>query len=392
MNAKPILLVDDEIKVLNSLSRTLSEENFDDIKTTQKSQDALEIIKRTPDLALIISDYRMPGMNGIELLSQVHQKSPDVTRILLTGAADLDMALDAINKGHIFRFLLKPCSEDILIAAVKDGLRQNELITSERDLLKKTLYGSIKVMIDTLSVLNPGIFAQSGRLRNLARDLAAELNLEDQSWEIELAALLSQIGTVTIPNNIIESWHKGEPLEEPELKMIRSIPRMGKVLIRNIPRLENIAEAVGYQNCTYRGPATLDNPSADRIPLMSRILKVLVDFDVLIEKSHNPALAFQAMLGHEAEYDPNILTPFRLMILRNQSQISYHTTGAIKGEKELSIDAIRLGMVLSRDVIDKHGTVIVAKGALNNEVLLQKLINCSRSQTILDPIYIESGF
>lgn len=392
MNAKPILLVDDEIKVLNSLSRTLSEENFDDIKTTQKSQDALEIIKRTPDLALIISDYRMPGMNGIELLSQVHQKSPDVTRILLTGAADLDMALDAINKGHIFRFLLKPCSEDILIAAVKDGLRQNELITSERGLLKKTLYGSIKVMIDTLSVLNPGIFAQSGRLRNLARDLAAELNLEDQSWEIELAALLSQIGTVTIPNNIIESWHKGEPLEEPELKMIRSIPRMGKVLIRNIPRLENIAEAVGYQNCTYRGPATLDNPSADRIPLMSRILKVLVDFDVLIEKSHNPALAFQAMLGHEAEYDPNILTPFRLMILRNQSQISYHTTGAIKGEKELSIDAIRLGMVLSRDVIDKHGTVIVAKGALNNEVLLQKLINCSRSQTILDPIYIESGF
>lgn len=392
MNAKPILLVDDEIKVLNSLSRTLSEENLDDIKTTQKSQDALEIVKNTPDLALILSDYRMPGMNGIELLSQVHKIAPDVTRILLTGAADLEMALDAINKGHIFRFLLKPCSEEILIAAVKDGLRQNELITSERDLLKKTLYGSIKVMIDTLSVLSPGIFAQSGRLRNLARDLAGALHLDDQSWEIELAALLSQIGTVTIPNNIVENWHKGELMGESELKMIRSIPRMGKVLIRNIPRLENIAEAVGFQNCNYNGPGTIDSPKGDRIPLMARILKVIIDFDGLAEKSHNPALAFQSMLGHEAEYDPSILSEFRQMVLRNHSQSSYQTTGASRGEKEISIEAIRLGMVLSRDVIDKSGALIVAKGSLNNEVLLQKLINCSRSQTILEPVYIESGY
>lgn len=392
MSAKPILLIDDEVKVLNSLSRTLSEENFDEIKTTQNGHDALEVIKNTPDLAVIVSDYRMPGMNGIELLTQVHNNYPDVTRILLTGAADLDMALDAINKGHIFRFLLKPCSEEILLAAVKDGLRQNELLTSERDLLKKTLYGSIKVMIDILSVLSPDIFAQSGRLRNLARDLAGALHLEDQSWEIELAALLSQIGTVTIPKVIIERWHHGEALEEPELKMIRSIPRMGKILIRNIPRLEKIAEAVGYQNCTYNGQATMDNPTANMIPLMARILKVIIDYDVLTEKIQDPVIAFQGMLNHEAEYDPNIMAAFRLIVFPKNGHSSYQVTSAARGEKEIRIENVRLGMILSRDVIDRTGTLIIPKGALNNDVLLQKLINCSRSQTISEIVYIESGF
>ncbi|MEI6291887.1 MAG: response regulator, partial [Chloroflexota bacterium] len=251
MAAKSILLVDDEIKVLNSLARTLSEANYDDISTAQNGMEALAILKSSPNVALIVSDYNMPGLNGIELLRLVHQDFPDVTRILLTGAADLDMAVEAINQGSIFRFLLKPCSPLNFKAAIKDGLRQNELIIGERELLSKTLSGSIKVLIDILSLLSPGIFSQASRLRNLARNLAGSLRLEDQAWEIEVAALLSQVGAVTMPRDILERWHKGELLEEHETKMIRAIPRLGKLLIKNIPRLENIAEAVGYQNCTF---------------------------------------------------------------------------------------------------------------------------------------------
>jgi response regulator RpfG family c-di-GMP phosphodiesterase len=382
-------------------------------------------MKKTPDLALIVSDYQMPGMNGIELLDQVRKDAPDITRILLTGAADLTMAMDAINRGNIFRFLLKPCSSEVFLTALKDGLRQNELLVSEREMLNKTLSGSIKVMIDILSMLSPNIFAQASRLRNLAHDLVETLYLEVQPWELELAALLSQIGTVTIPNHIIESWHKGEILEEPELNMIQSIPHMGKILIRNIPRLENIAEAVGYQNCTFSGQADINIPSAEKIPLMARILKVIVDFDVLIEKSRNPTIAFQNMLSHEAEYDPYILDAFRLMVLRNYSQSSYqvsvHTllsqepeydpsiwsefreivapnenpssyqvSAALSGEKEIVVDGIKSGMVLSRDVSDKNGTLIVAKNTTITDVLMYKLINYFHSQEISEPVYIES--
>jgi response regulator RpfG family c-di-GMP phosphodiesterase len=392
MSTKPILLVDDEIKILYSLSRTLGEQDFDEIKIAQSGQEALVIIRSTPGLALIVSDYHMPGLNGIELLAKVRESSPDITRILLTGAADLEMALEAVNKGNIFRFLLKPCPTETLTAAIKDGLRQYELITAERELLSKTLSGSIKVMIDILSMLSPGIFSQASRLRNLAHDLAVGLHLEDQAWEIELAALLSQIGAVTIPRDTLQRWQNGELLTESETKMIGSIPRIGKLLIKNIPRLENIAESVGYQNCNYSGPTAFDAPTAESIPLMARILKVIIDFDRLIEKSYNPSIAFQTMLIHQSEYDPNILAAFRLKIPSVDSQYSHKISDARKGEKEISIEAIRLGMVLSRDVIDQNGILIVSKDTVITDVLMYKLINYFHSHAISEPIYIESAF
>jgi len=426
MSTKSILLVDDEIKVLNSLSRTLSDEDFDEIKIAKNAREALGIVKNTPDLALIVSDYHMPGMNGIEFLEQVRKSSPDITRILLTGAADFAMALESINKGYIYRFLLKPCSPEIFLAALKDGVRQNELILAERELLNKTLSGSIKVMVDILSLLNPAVFTQSGRLRDMARDLSETLYLEVEPWEVELAALLSQIGAVTIPNPILESWQKGEPLNEAEMRMIQSIPQMGRILINNIPRLEKIAAAVGYQNCAYNGPAGSNAPTKNQIPLMARILKVIVDFDILLQKTHNPSIVFQNMRAQEADYDPHILSAFRLMTLRNYSLNSYQpsvhkllseeyeqnkdnwsefreielqgetpseyqVSGAQKGEKELSVDGLKAGMVLSRDVFDKYGALIVSKNTIVTDVLIYKIINYFHSQDLSESVYIESA-
>ena len=392
MSAKPILLVDDEVKVLNSLSRSLAEEGFADIKIAQSGQGALETVKSTHDLALIVSDYHMPGMNGIELLEQMRKNSPDVTRILLTGAADLEMALDAVNKGHIFRFLLKPCESEILVTAIQDGLRQNELINAERELLSKTLSGSIKVMIDILAVLSPGLFAQAGRLRDLARGLVGALHLEEQAWEIELAALLSQIGAVTVPRNIVNRWQRGELLEDPETKMVRSIPHTGKLLIKNIPRLENIAEAVGYQSCIYKGQSTIDAPTSDKIPLIARILKVIVDYDRLLEKTGDSTIAFHSLLIHESEYDPDILGAFRLQVLHMDNQADHRLSGALKGEKEINIEALRLGMMLTRDVIDNNGILVVSKDTVVTDVLKYKLINYFRFHAIEGPVYIESVF
>jgi response regulator RpfG family c-di-GMP phosphodiesterase len=392
MSKKSILLVDDDSKVLSALSRTLNEVEFNDIITAPNGLSALEIIKNTPDLGLIISDYRMPGLNGIKFLVQARKDAPDVTRILLTGAADLDMALDAINQGHIFRFLVKPCLPETLVAAVNDGLRQNELFTMERELLSKTLSGSIKVMVDILSLLSPSIFAQAGRLRDLAREMASALQLKDQAWEIELAAILSQIGAVTMPRNILERWHKGEPLEDYETNMIRSIPQIGKLLIHNIPRLENIAEAVGNQNCTFYRQANSDEPSADNIPLMARILKIIIDYERLIEKANTPSSAFKIMQTHESEYDPDILDTFRLDVLRLDRQPVYKLSGASTNEKEVHMDGIHLGMVLARDVVDKNGILIISSGTIITDVLMYKLKNYIHSQIISGPVYIENDY
>ena len=174
------------------------------------------------------------------------------------------------------------------------------------------------------------------------------------------------------------------------MKMIRTIPQTGRLLIKNIPRLQSIAEAVGYQNCTYSGQTTIDAPTSEEIPLMARILKVIVDYDRMVEKTRDPSVAFQTLLIHESEYDPTILATFRLQVLRIDSQFTYRLSNALKGEKDVNIDGIKLGMVLTRDVIDKNGILIVSKDTVITDVLRYKLINYFRSRTIEEPVYIES--
>jgi response regulator RpfG family c-di-GMP phosphodiesterase len=389
MTSETILLVDDETNVLSSLSRTLFEEDFGEIFIAQNGSDALEIIKKNPDMAVVISDFHMPGMNGIDLLVKIRELSPDTTRILLTGAADLDMALNAVNKGNVFRFLLKPCPADILISSVRDGVRYNQLILGERELLSKTLNGSIKVMIDILGEQNPLIFNQANRLRRLAHDLAIALHLEEKSWEIELAALLSQIGAVTIPQETLYKQIKGLELNDSEREMIASIPRMGRQLIKNIPRMEVVADAVGDQNCTFLGHLDPDSPMGLKIPIISRILKIIMDYDRFREFTHSSVSAVRTMEARKSDYDPEIFAVFCTKVLKIDEQLAYRASKAKLGEKQIYVDDLKIGMVLSRDVTDKKGILVVAKDTTITEVLLYKLINYFRSQAIFAPVFIE---
>src|SRR5512133_2160787 len=150
-----ILLVDDEPNVLSALTRELNSFQFNDIVTAKDGIEAIELLRVTPNVALIISDYRMPGLDGISFLLEAQEICPDATRMILSGVADLEMATNAINLGQIFLLLLKPCAPDNFISSVKAGIRQYELVTSERDLLQNTLKGSIKILTDLLAVINP---------------------------------------------------------------------------------------------------------------------------------------------------------------------------------------------------------------------------------------------
>ncbi|NLF50246.1 MAG: response regulator [Leptolinea sp.] len=390
MSTDVILLVDDEANVLSSLSRTLFEEDFGEILTANNASEALEILEKGVIPSVVISDYHMPGINGIDLLSAIRKRIPETTRILLTGAAALDMAINAVNKGNVFRFLVKPCPSDVFINAVKDGIRYNQLVLGEKELLVKTLNGSIKVMIDILEVQNPLIFTKVGRLRKLAHNLALALDLKDQMWEIELAALLSQIGSVTIPQDILYKQIKGVELSDSEREMIASIPRMGRQLIKNIPRLENVAEAVGNQNLVFTNPVKSDSLSGDNIPIISRILKIVLDYDRLRTTLFSSVDAINQMQAHENDYDPSILSVFCTRVLEIDEQITYKATKARLWEKQIFVDDLKIGMTLSRDVVDRNGTLIVAKKTVVTEVLIFKLSNYFRSQSIMTPVFIES--
>jgi len=384
-----ILIVDDEVNVLSSLSRTLFEEDLGEIYTAKDAIEAIRIIREESIPSVIISDYHMPGMNGIDLLVKVREIAPDTTRVLLTGAADLGMALEAVNKGNIFRFLLKPCPSEVFLQAVKDSLRYNQLILGERELLSKTLNGSIKVMIDILEAQSPFISSRANRLRKLAHNLAVALNMQDKLWEIELAALLSQIGAVTIPQELLLKNFQGKELLDGEREMINSIPRMGRQLIMNIPRLESIAEAVGNQSCTYFAKSDSGSPSGKDIPVISRILKIVLDYDRFRGNLLSSVAAIKMMKARESDYDPQIFEVFCTKVLQIDEQLAYYATKPNLGEKQIYIDDLKTGMVLARDVVDRNGILVVAKDTIITEVLQYKLINYFRSQALVTPLFIE---
>src|SRR6266851_2891936 len=147
MNPK-ILCVDDEPNVLSAFERQLRKEFA--VTTARDGAEALDLAARQGPFAVILSDMRMPGMTGVELLTRMRQAAPDTVRIMLTGNADQQTAVEAINEGHIFRFLTKPCAPELLARAVAAGVEQHRLIHAEKEVLEQTLRGTITVLTEVL--------------------------------------------------------------------------------------------------------------------------------------------------------------------------------------------------------------------------------------------------
>ncbi|HOM04548.1 MAG TPA: SpoIIE family protein phosphatase [Candidatus Kapabacteria bacterium] len=158
---KKILFVDDEINVLHGYRRNLR--SLFDVHIANSGSEALKIIAEQGDFAVIISDYRMPEMDGIELLHKVKEISPDTIRIILTGFADMQIAIEAINEGNIFRFLTKPLPTDKLINSINDALEQYRLITTEKELTRKLqeAYDTIRKDLETAAELQREFLPQN---------------------------------------------------------------------------------------------------------------------------------------------------------------------------------------------------------------------------------------
>lgn len=370
-----IFLVDDEPNVLSALTRELNAFQYTDIVTAKDGLEAIELLRVTPNVALIISDYRMPGLDGISFLLEAQEICPDATRMILSGVADLEMATNAINLGQIFRLLLKPCAPENFIASVKAGIRQYELVTSERDLLQNTLKGSIKILTDLLAVINPDSFSQSNRISALARKFAVELGLVN-AWEVELAGALCRIGCVTVPPVVLEAWMKGRILDEREHHMIDSVGKIGHHLLRNIPRLEKIAEGIRYQSTPFQ-PATptINMPKVLDIPLIGRILKIVIDYDRFLSIEQNSKAAINRLVHQPNEYDTDLLKSFQRMITQEQEVESVASAKKESPLVEVSIDEVKTGMVIMGHVFDKKGRLLIGSGTVVTDIVKLRLEN-----------------
>ena len=295
---RKILCVDDEPRVLNGLKRNLSLDF--DIMTAESGREGLERIASSQPFAVVVSDMRMPQMDGASFLKKVWEVAPDTTRVLLTGEAEIDSAIAAVNEGHIFRFLKKPCPPDELKRALIAATEQYDLVRSERVLLEETLHQSVKTLTDILSIVSPSAFSRSSRILRLVKKIIKQLGVED-GWRFELAAMLSQIGCVTLPDAIVDKVCGEQALSPDEEKMFFRHPQAGYDLVRHIPRLDSVAEMIYYQEKKYNGEGVPDDDRKGKeIPLGARVLRVAFDYDALA-RSKDPYQAVSIMQERTGE-------------------------------------------------------------------------------------------
>jgi response regulator RpfG family c-di-GMP phosphodiesterase len=279
---KKILCVDDEPHILQGYERALRK-NFE-IYTAVGGAEAISMIEKAGDFAVVVSDMRMPGMDGIQFLRRAREIAPEIVRIVLTGIADQQTAVDAVNEVNIFRFLSKPCPPEILAGALEAGLEQYRLITAEKQLLGETLGSSLQVLIEMLAMVNSTAFSRATHVKRLAASIAKRLNIGD-IWEVEVAAMLSQIGCVAVPEEVLLKIAEGKPLEKNDLRLYSNHPQIGRDLIGRIPRMERVSEIIAHQNMRFND-YTQPEPIHEQAPLTiigSRILKAALDFDRLLD-------------------------------------------------------------------------------------------------------------
>ena len=372
-----VLLVDDDIDIIEGFQRNLRK-HFK-IKTASSAKEALEIIKNSPPFAVIVSDYDMPFVNGIELIAMVRKSYPDTVRVILTGYANLSNSIDAINEGNVFRFLTKPINIEKLINVIKDSIEQHRLLTLEKEMLSKTLKGTIKILIDILSAFNPEAFALVTNVRKTARMLGEKLGMKNL-WEIEIAALLSQIGFVTLPYDTLQKKLKGELMTPAEIGLINSLPQISHDILNNIPRLESVADAILYQNRYFDGSDTAKHLiMGDSLPVISRILKISIDLNQLLNQGLLPEAAILKMKQQSFMYDKKM---FEILLDNYNIKLQGHIL------KTVSLKRLRVGMILAQDLVDTENYLLLTKDRELTDVLIMKLVNISKTREIKEPIKV----
>jgi len=356
--ADKILLVDDEPNVLDGYRRTLGREFT--LETAVGGQEALALMEKAP-YAVVVSDMRMPGMDGVQLLSRVKTQSPDTIRVMLTGHADMETAINAINEGSIFRFLNKPVTKDMMAKTLTSALVQYRLVTAEKQLLEQTLSGALQVLTEVLSLVNPAAFSRAARARRYIHHVVTSMKLGNP-WQYEVAAMLSQLGCVTLAPETIDAVYKGDTLSPEEQAQYDSHPNVAYQLLSKIPRLEPIAWMIRHQN---RAVSQSENTELPDIRKGAEVLRLVLEYEQATHQGASRTEAAHTLARQNSEMGPEF---FAALVALDPN--------AEEGQvKRCSIDELYAGMIIQQDVQTNGGSLLVSTGQEVTPTVISKLKN-----------------
>jgi CheY-like chemotaxis protein len=342
-----ILCVDDEPRVLDSLRRHLQERY--EVLTAESGAEGLDVLNQHRDLAVVVSDMRMPEMDGATFLRHTRAVRPSTVRLLLTGQADMATAIKAINEGQIFRFLTKPCAPDQFLSMVAEAVRQYELVAAERLLLQRTLVGAIKALTDVMTLVSPAVVGRAQRLKRRVSALATELKLEDR-WQVETAALLSHLGEVSLPDSLTHKISRGGELDQEEAQRLREATRAANRLINHVPRLEAVSAILNALAETDAERDPVIPTPAD--PTHVEVLQIAIETERLEAQGLRGPAIIEALEASE-DYSPALLSALRA----TQTEQNEVLTRA-----EMPIASLTAGMILDQDVMTNRQVLIAPRG------------------------------
>jgi DNA-binding response OmpR family regulator len=368
-----ILMVDDEPNVLSAYLRTVGR-TFS-VVCAEGGAAGLAALESKGPFAVVVTDMRMPQMNGIEFITAARVKSKEAVFMMLTGNGDQQTAVDAINHGHIFRFLNKPCSQEKLDAALRAGLRQYELVTAERVLLRETLAGSIKLLVDALELTHPPLAVLQSMVKQTHYEICPAIGLP-RDWQMTVAGSLCLIGLVTVPGI--------KPNEGVSDEALEAAASLGSRLIGNLPRLGSVAAMILHQRDAGMLPDEISSGSPKSIEEAgAQSLRFSVDLAQEQQRVGSRAVAL-CNLDASKRYDPRLIAAVSVSMDKLER-------AAVTTLLDLPVEQISAGMELADDVNREDGTLLLSRGQLLTELSVAKLRNYARQEVIPNRVRIRGA-
>jgi CheY-like chemotaxis protein len=373
--SEKILFVDDEPAVLDGYRRLLGRDL--PVETAVGGVLGLAAIEASGPFAVVVSDMRMPQMDGAQFLTRVREISPDSVRMALTGQTDIATAMMAVNDGHIFRFMTKPISRENLLKAIEAGLMQRRLITAEKQLLEGTLKGCISVLTEMLSFSNPAAFGRAMRLLRLVQHTAEKLKLKS-SWSYEIAAMLSQLGCVTLGQDIVNAAYAGTHLTEHDQKKYDGHAAIAAQMLSRIPRMEAIAQMIALQGAPSIAITAATDEERQEIDFGVQLLRAGLAFDAFLSRGTSPQEACRQIRASAKGVDPLILATLDDLELDVPMQI-----------RKCNMRELAVGMILQQDVYTSIGALVAPKGFELSNAWIERLQSYARRDVIPAQIIVQ---
>jgi response regulator RpfG family c-di-GMP phosphodiesterase len=397
--AATLLFVDDEANVLSSLKRLFRPFGYR-IFTAESGAQGLDIMSREA-IDIVISDMRMPEMNGAQFLQHVKEQWPDTVRILLTGYAEIGATIDAINKGHIYRYISKPWEDNDIVLAIKQALRQKQLEKANQGLeeltrkqneelkdlnanleqkvkarteelrqtmgflevahekLKKGFITSIRVFSNLIEMREGVMAGHSHRVAELSRAIAQQMEMpETEIQDVFLAALLHDVGKIGLPDYLLEKPFANLTGEE-RLEVMKH-PVKGQTALMALEQLQGAAKLIRSHHEHFDGMGFPDKLHGLEIPLGARVIGLANEYDaaqigtLLNKRLKQSDAVLYIQEGRSRRYDPAVVDAFMKVMGASSS------AQAIQ-ELAIRLEQARPGMVLSRDLMSSHGELLLSK-------------------------------